>query len=87
MLFVVPEVPGQPSRKPLVQGYGCSLRGGTLFCEALFIESEIPDQVLVGELRQRHGPPQTVRVAWSRLEPALYRNAQIDVEAVNAQAE
>ena len=80
MLLVVPEVPDQPSRKPLVQGYGCALRGDTLSCEALFVGREIPDQVLVGELRQRHGPPRRVALAWSTLEPALYKNASIDVK-------
>lgn len=79
MLLVVPEVPDQPSRKPLVQGFGCHLRGDTLSCEALFVATVIPDQELVGELRQRHGPPRRVRLAWSSLEPALYKNASIDV--------
>ena len=79
MLLVVPEVPDQPSRKPLVQGFGCHLRGDTLSCEALFVGREIPDQVLAGELRQRHGPAKAVRLAWSTLEPALYKNASIDV--------
>lgn len=80
MLLVVPEVPNQPSRKPLVQGFGCGLRDGALFCEVLFVARDIPDQVLSGELRQRHGPPKRVRLEWSTLEPALYRNASIDVQ-------
>lgn len=80
MLLVVPEVPNQPSGKPLLQGFGCLLRDGTLFCEALFVAVEIPDQELVGELLQRHGPPRSVRLAWSTLEPALYRDASINVE-------
>jgi hypothetical protein len=78
VLLVVPEVPGQPSGKPLVQGYGCHLRDGTLFCEALFVAASIPDQQLVGELRQRHGPAKPVRLDWTTLEPALYQNASID---------
>lgn len=80
MLLVVPEVRNQPSGKPLVQGYGCHLRDGTLFCEALFVAASIPGQELAGELLQRHGPPQRVRLDWSTLEPALYRNASIDLK-------
>ena len=80
MLLVVPEVPNQPSGKPLLQGFGCRLRDGTLSCEALFVAAEIPGQELVGELLQRHAPAKRVLLAWSTLEPALYRDASIDLE-------
>lgn len=77
MLLVVPEVPHLPSRKPLVQGYGCRLRGDTLSCEALFVAVDIPAQTLLGELHERGQHPRRVRLEWTPLAPALWRDATI----------
>lgn len=79
MLLVVPEVPGQPSRKPLLQGYGCRLRGDTLSCETLYVDRHIPEQTLTGELHERGKPPVLVTLAWEPMEPALWGNARIPV--------
>jgi hypothetical protein len=78
VLLVVPEVPNQPSRKPLVQGFGCRLGGGHVSCEALFVATEIPTQTLAAELRERHKPPTRVSIAWSGTRAGLYQNASID---------
>lgn len=80
MLLAVPEVPDQPSTKPLVQGFGCRLGAGTLSCEALFIGATIPTQTLPAELHQRHKPPVQVSLDWSDIPPGLYRNATIDLK-------
>lgn len=79
MLLVVPEVPSQPSRKPLLQGYGCRLRGDTLSCEALFVATNIPAQTLLAELHERGKAPVRVVLDWTPLEPALWRDAEIGV--------
>lgn len=80
MLLVVPEVPGQPSKKPLVQGYGCRLHlgGGTVSCEALFTAATVPTQRLTAELHVRGRAPIVVTLDWSEIPPGLYRNASID---------
>lgn len=80
MLLVVPEVPNQPSGKPLVLGFGCRLGGGTLSCETLFIAEAIPDQPLVAHLHARGRSPVGVTLAWSDTPPGLYRTASIDVK-------
>ena len=79
MLLVVPEVPNQPSRKPLVQGFGCRLGGGHLSCEALFVAEDIPSQPLAAELHERHKPPARVMLDWSSTNAGLYQHASIDV--------
>ena len=80
--MVVPEVPGQPSRKPLVQGFGCRLHlgSGTLSCEALFVAESVPTQLLAAELRERHKPPRGITLDWSETPPGLYQNATIDLK-------
>ena len=79
MLLVVPEVPGRDSLKPLIQGYGARLRGDALSCEALFVESVVPDQTLDALLLERHKRPRRVRLEWSEIPPGLYQHAEIDV--------
>lgn len=80
MLLVVPEVSGHPSRKPLVQGFGCRLLGGdTLSCEALFVAAPIPAQALAAELHTRGREPRLVTLDWSEVPAGLYRHAQIDL--------
>lgn len=79
MLLVAPEVPNQPSSKPLLQGYGCRLRGGTLSCEVLFVGANIPAQTLAAELHERGKPPQRVALEWTPLEPRLWKQATITV--------
>ena len=69
-----------PSRKPLIQGYGCRLGGDTLSCEALFVAKDVPAQSLVGELIVRHKPPARVLLAWSPVTAGvLHKDARIDV--------
>ena len=80
MLLVVPEVPNQPSGKPLLQGFGCRLRDGALSCETLFVDQHIPAQVLMGELHERHKPPVNVRLDWTPLPPGLHGRVVIDLE-------
>lgn len=79
MLFVVPEVPDNPSRKPLLQGFGCRLRADTLSCEALYVDRHIPAQPLRGELHERGRPPVPVTIEWEPLDPALWGNARIPI--------
>jgi len=82
MLLVVPDVPGTPSRKPLVQGYGCRLVGGgkLVSCEALYVHAIIPDQTLKALLySSAEEPPRSVALDWSAVTPALHRDVVIDV--------
>lgn len=80
MLLVVPDVPGMPSRKPLIQGYGCRRVGNdAIFCETVFVDRHIPTQVLVAQLHERHKPPITVRLDWSPLPPGLHGRVVIDI--------
>ena len=79
MLLVVPEVPTQPSAKPLVQGFGCRLGGDTLSCEVLYIGSSIPTQTLTAQLHTRGREPIRLALAWSDIPPGLYRNAAVDL--------
>lgn len=79
MLLVASEVPNQPSRKPLLQGYGCRLRGDTLSCEVLFVAAHIPPQALTAELHERGKAPQLVTLLWESLDPALYGRATLNV--------
>lgn len=82
MLLVVPDVPGTPSRKPLVQGYGCRLVGGgkLVSCEALYVHAIIPDQTLDALLfSDAEQPPKRVVLDWSAVPPALHRDVIIDV--------
>ena len=80
MLLVVPEVPDQPSAKPLVQGFGCRLGGDTLSCEVLYVGAPIPEQLLAAQLITRGRKPTLVSLDWSPLPPGLYRNARIDLK-------
>jgi hypothetical protein len=69
-----------PSRKPLIQGYGCRLLGGdTLSCEALHIAKSIPTQPLAAELHSRGRAPQHLTLDWTSTPPGLYQHASIDV--------
>jgi len=79
MLLVVPEVPNQASGKPLLQGYGCRLRGGTLSCEVLFVGADIPAQTLPADLYERGRVPQRVALEWTPLEPRLWKQATITI--------
>lgn len=77
MLLAVPE---DGIRKPPILGFGCRLGNGALSCEALFVGREIPDGVLEARLySSRDAPPRVVRLDWSMVAPALYKNAVIDV--------
>lgn len=81
MLVVVPEVPGLPSNKPLVQGYGCRLGGGTLSCDTLYIQSAIPAQELPALFIVRGRHPKPITLAWGGSLPAgVHRNATIDLK-------
>lgn len=81
MLLVVPDVPNQASRKPLLQGFGCRRVGsGALSCETLYVDAHIPTQVLTAELHERHTPPITVRLDWTPLPPGLHGRVVIDLE-------
>lgn len=81
MLLVVPEVPDQPSAKPLVQGYGCRLGAGTLSCDTLYIESVIPAQELKALLIERGRHPKPVTLNWGgSLAPDVHGNATLDLK-------
>lgn len=80
MLLVVPDVPGMPSRKPLIQGYGCRRVGNdAISCETVFVDRHVPTQTLVAQLHERHKPPITVRLDWSPLPPGLHGRVVIDI--------
>ena len=77
MLLAVPE---DGIRKPPLLGFGCRLGNGALSCEALFVSKEIPDGILEARLYSSPSePPRVVKLDWSTVSPALYKNAVIDV--------
>lgn len=77
MLLAVPE---EGSRKPPVLGFGCRLRNGVLSCEALYVHKTLETGVLIGELHAVGAPVRRVHLAWSTVEPGLYKHAEIDLE-------
>ena len=78
-LLVVPDVPGAPARKPLVQAYGVAVGDG-VFCAALFAAVSIPAQVLRALLVNRHEEPVEVWLDWSPVEPGvLHGRVSIDL--------
>jgi hypothetical protein len=80
VLLVVPEVPNQPARKPLIQGFGCRLGSDHVFCETLYCANDVPEQLLDAELHERHRAPVRVVLAWSPMPAgALHGAARIDL--------